>query len=151
MSKITEEEMQAQVKEIPAWVAERILLARDASYRNDENEVYHQLYSIANPMFNKHIDDVWKDLEAAAATTPANETPEGNLLPTDSEMIDWLQRIMTDDNNYCEVFFAGLRNQTGKVTAFQIESNPQVFQTLNAPTVREAIAMAMQYENALKD
>lgn len=70
-------------------------------------------------------------------------TPKWNWEVSDTEMLDWLQSIMTDDNNYCEVFFAGLRNGTGKASAFQIESNPIKFETLNGKTVRDAITLAM--------
>lgn len=61
----------------------------------------------------------------------------------DAKMLDWLQKLMTDDSNYCEVFFAGLRNFSGKAISYQIESNPQVFKTVNAKTIREVIALAM--------
>lgn len=65
-------------------------------------------------------------------------------IKADSERIDWLQKIMTDNDNYCEVFFAGLRDFKGKeATAFQIESNPQKFKTLHAKTIREVIDLAI--------
>lgn len=62
----------------------------------------------------------------------------------DTERIDWMERIMTDDAAYCEIYFAGLRNfTTGKASAYQVESNPQVFPTMNRPTLREAIDAAI--------
>lgn len=70
---------------------------------------------------------------------------ENKKYPTDSEMLDWLQKIMTNDSTYCEVFFAGLRNfTTGSALAFQIESNPEKFPTLNGETIRDAITKAME-------
>lgn len=62
---------------------------------------------------------------------------------TDKELLDWLQEMMTNDSDYCEIFFAGLRNGTGKATAYQIESNPEKFEVLNAKSIREAIELAM--------
>lgn len=61
----------------------------------------------------------------------------------DTELLDWLQSVMTPGNDYCEVFFAGLRNGSDNASAFQIESNPEKFPTLSAPTIREAIEKAM--------
>lgn len=63
---------------------------------------------------------------------------------TDTERIDALERMMSPDDNYCEIFFAGLRNWTGKAEAFQVESNPERFATLNRPTLREAIDEAIR-------
>ena len=65
-------------------------------------------------------------------------------LATERARMDWLESVMAPDANYCEVFFAGLRNWTGSAHAFQIESNPRKFPTLNAPTVRAAIDAAMK-------
>ena len=47
-----------------------------------------------------------------------------------------LQEMMTNDDDYCEIFFAGLRNGTGKATAYQIESNPGKFEVLSAKSIR---------------
>jgi hypothetical protein len=60
----------------------------------------------------------------------------------DSQRLDWLEHVMTYDDNYVEVYLSGLRNQTGKATAFQVEVNPEKIATLNAPTLREAIDAA---------
>ena len=65
-------------------------------------------------------------------------------LDAERARLDWLEGVMAPDANYCEVFFAGLRNWTGSAHAFQIESNPRTFPTLNAPTVRAAIDAAMK-------
>lgn len=81
----------------------------------------------------EHMDQIIKILQP------------NNLIPSDSEMLDWLQGIMTNDEDYCEVFLAGLRDfNTGKASKFQIESNPEKFPTLNANSLREAIAQAMK-------
>lgn len=45
----------------PKWIAERILKARDAHINGDYNEVWHQLYSIADPEF-KSLNP-WETLE----------------------------------------------------------------------------------------
>lgn len=62
---------------------------------------------------------------------------------SDSEMLDWLQEQMTNYNDYCEIFFAGLRNGPNNATAFQIESNPEKFSTSSGKTIREAIEKAI--------
>ena len=62
---------------------------------------------------------------------------------TDTERIDALERMMSPDAGYCEIYLAGLRNWTGNAHAFQVESNPEKFQTLNRPTLREAIDAAI--------
>lgn len=66
--------------------------------------------------------------------------PEPSL--RDSQRLDWIEHVMTYDDNYVEVYLSGLRNQTGKATAFQVEVNPEKIATLNAPTLREAIDAA---------
>jgi hypothetical protein len=66
-------------------------------------------------------------------------------LKKDSNRLDWMQKMMTPNESYCEIFFAGLRNwNTPDATAFQIESNPPRFPTLNKTTLREAIDEAMK-------
>ncbi len=62
---------------------------------------------------------------------------------TDSELLDWLQKMLTSKNDYCEIFFAGLRDGDNDATCFQIESNPEKFPTLNAINIRWAIKNAM--------
>jgi len=56
----------------------------------------------------------------------ANELREQiKQLTKDKERLDWIERMMTPDNDYIEVYFAGLRDfKTGKANSFQIESNP---------------------------
>lgn len=49
---------------VPRWIAQRVIAARDANVEKDYNEVYHQLYTIADPEFSKFADDTWKDLES---------------------------------------------------------------------------------------
>jgi len=69
---------------------------------------------------------------------------------TDKEMLDWIEKIMTPKNDYCEVFFAGLRNGNNDAEDFQIECNPEKFKVINAKSIREAISIAMDkypYEN----
>lgn len=71
-------------------------------------------------------------------------TPAAGSDRTDTERLDWLQRVLTPDDNYCEMFFAGLRDfLTANAHSFQIECNPEKFRTLNALTVRDAIDAAM--------
>ena len=64
-------------------------------------------------------------------------------LKQDSEMLNWIQQIMTQKESYCEVFFAGLRSGNNDATEFQIESNPEKFEVLKAKNIREVILMAM--------
>lgn len=63
---------------------------------------------------------------------------------TDKMRIDWMEKMMTPDERFCEIYLAGLRDFTsGKATAFQIESNPDLIKYQSAPTLREAIDLAM--------
>lgn len=64
-------------------------------------------------------------------------------IKSDSEMLDWIQKMMTPKDNYCEIFFAGLRNGDNDAESFQIESNPQIFETSSGKTLREAITKVM--------
>jgi hypothetical protein len=101
------------------------------------------------------LDEFWKSIPEATNTWlsqqidifagkyPVKEKEDVEKLAEDSKMLDWIQSIMTNDDDYCEIFFAGLRNGTGKATAFQIESNPEKFKTVNAPTLRDVILKAM--------
>ncbi len=65
-------------------------------------------------------------------------------LPSDSEMLNWIEKIMTPKESYCEVFFAGLRHGDSDATEFQIECNPEKFEVLRAKNIREVIFLAMQ-------
>jgi len=60
---------------VPAWIAKRVLAARDAHIKGDHDEVWHQLYSIAHPDFDTLSKDTWKDLEemAKGAALPYTE------------------------------------------------------------------------------
>lgn len=49
---------------LPSDVAEKILKARDAFVEKDYNEVWHWLYSIASPNYDK--PNPWDDLERMA-------------------------------------------------------------------------------------
>lgn len=52
------------VKAIPADVARKILLVRDALVKRDMEGAYHHLYSIASPKFDQY--EPWKELEEIA-------------------------------------------------------------------------------------
>jgi len=62
----------------------------------------------------------------------------------DTDRLDWLQGMMLRDENYCEIYLAGLRNWTGAATAYQVESNPEKFPTVTGPDLRTAIDNAMK-------
>ena len=49
---------------LPPDVAEKILRARDAFVERDYDEVWHWLYSIASPNYDK--TEPWEDLERMA-------------------------------------------------------------------------------------
>jgi len=51
-------------RKIPKDVAEKILKSRDALLKEDYEEAYHVLYSIANPDFDSI--EPWVELEIAA-------------------------------------------------------------------------------------
>lgn len=66
---------------------------------------------------------------------------------SDSDRIDWLEDKMRNDSDYCEIYFAGLRDfKTGEASAFQVESQPEKFKTVNAPSLREAIDAAIRQD-----
>lgn len=75
---------------------------------------------------------------------------ENKSLKSDRDMLDFIQYLMTDDSDYCEVYLSGLRNFTGKATAYQFETNPEKIPTINKPTLREAILAAMEAKQLLK-
>lgn len=84
----------------------------------------------------------------ALDTTIASSIEEAVGGEADKCMLDWLQSIMTNDNEYCEVFFAGLRDfNTGEAQSFQIESNPERFPTDSGKNIRDAILKAMAAYN----
>ena len=63
----------------------------------------------------------------------------------DKKRLDWLEALMTPADDFCEVFFAGLRHGIGeRATAFQIESNPEKFPTTQRATLRECIDAVLQ-------
>jgi len=62
---------------------------------------------------------------------------------TDSEMLDYLQDIMTDDENFVEIYLSGIRNWTGKARAFQLELNPSIDPVIEKTTLRQAISELM--------
>ena len=65
------------------------------------------------------------------------------ILVSDTERINWLERLMQFDADYCEIYMAGLRTfQKGQAETYQIESNPTKFDTTAAPSLREAIDKA---------
>ena len=69
------------------------------------------------------------------------------MMITDYQRIEFLEKMMTPDDNFCEIFLAGLRDfKTGKAGAFQIESSPERFKTVSAVTLREAIDEAMRHQ-----
>lgn len=64
---------------IPKWVAIKLLAIRDALVKNDYEEAWHQLYSIASPDFDKYSNEVWRGLEDFAGVpfpTPKPITDE---------------------------------------------------------------------------
>lgn len=95
---------------------------------------------------DKEKMDGFMDTRAMKTIKDENGLPKGFVpfLITDKDRLDWIQQMMTNNSDYCEIFFAGLRNfNEDKASAFQIESNPQKFETVNAITLREAIDKAM--------
>lgn len=62
---------------------------------------------------------------------------------TDKDRLDWLQEVMKNKDDYCEIFLAGLRNGNSDAESYQVESNPEKFKTTQAQTLRLAIDMAM--------
>lgn len=96
---------------------------------------------------NELIIDLHDDELENFRSALANVSTSGKDFPSDSEMIDFLQSLMTNDDDYCEVYLSGLRNWTGRATEFQLETNPQKIEILNKSTLRGAIAMAIKIYN----
>jgi hypothetical protein len=65
---------------------------------------------------------------------------------TDCDRLNWLQQKMKPKDDYCEIYFAGLRNGNDDATAYQVEASPEKFKVQNAPTLREAIDKAIMVE-----
>jgi hypothetical protein len=72
------------------------------------------------------------------------EPKEETIEVSDKERLDWIQKIMTKGDNYCEVFFAGLRNGLNDAIEFQIECNPEKFKVIKCNSVRECIDKAIK-------
>ena len=86
------------------------------------------------------------DTRAMKTIKDENGLPIGFVpfIITDEDRINWIQQMMTNNSDYCEIFFAGLRDfKNDKASAYQVESNPQKFDTVNAKTLREAIDRAI--------
>lgn len=62
-----EDDLPACGSTVPKWIAQHILLARAAYIKGDYDEVWHQLYSIADPEFSSLTP--WKALEEIAKGT----------------------------------------------------------------------------------
>lgn len=91
---------------IPADVAKKLLLARDSILGHDQtpsgmrsalNDVYHQLYAIADPNF-EHVKP-WEVVESVAAAPP---TPESRTRTVLRSMLASLDD--GDDGTYFECF-----------------------------------------------
>ena len=112
-----------------------------------ENGIGHATFE-GNPS-KKQIDAAnnlaKKAYEQLSSMPPLPEDKGEKEAPTDSEMLNWLQQVMTPDDTFCEVFFAGLREWTGNAASFQIEANPMRFPTLSGKSIRECIVLAMRY------
>jgi len=153
-----------------AAIPDTTLKYNKTDYKNELRNL--QLYCIENRNFLKASEssadrtaaDAYQDIRAKIheifececdgeytfkSEKDFSECEISGSLFSDSEMIDWLHLIMSPDSDYCEVFFSGLRNfKTGYATAFQVESNPEKFKTVNATTLRESITLAMiEYNN----
>lgn len=67
------------------YVAQQILKVRDALLKGDTEEAYHELYAIAAPGFDKFADDVWTEIEKAAAQ-PASNTAVDDFAAKQQEL-----------------------------------------------------------------
>lgn len=132
-------------------------------YKNEMRKL--QLYCIENRNFLKTSEssadrtaaDAYQDIRAKIhelfeCEGESVSTSEKDLrvcevsgsLFSDSEILDWLQIAMSPNSNYCELYLSGLRNfENDHAQAFQVESCPEKFKTVNAPTLREAVSLAM--------
>jgi len=86
-------------------------------------------------------DQMWKAAEMIDSMK--KKIDDGVLL--DTKRLDWLEAMMTPADDFCEVFFAGLRTSISQpATSFQIESNPEKFPTTQRATLRECIDAVLQ-------
>lgn len=85
--------------------------------------------------------------DACGARVEWMDAPCQDCKNDDTALLNGLQALMTPGDNYCEIYLAGLRNakdgKTLDASAFQVESQPTTFPTVDAPTLREAIRMAL--------
>ena len=58
--------MKEEQKEMSPRVAKLILQIKDSVIRDDMEDVYHYLYQIASPDYDKLFDDVWSEIEEIA-------------------------------------------------------------------------------------
>lgn len=103
-----------------------------ASYKYDENyaTIYEEAASNMAQRYESEIASLQKRIEE---------------LEADKERLNWIEKIMTPKETYCEVYFAGLRNGYADATEFQIESNPwEHFQSIRGKSVRDVIDKAKQ-------
>jgi len=96
-------------------------------------------------LFGYHNTRVDKAYNLAAELWQAENLKRIEELEADKERLDWVQKIMTPKETYCEVYFAGLRNGLSDATKFQIESNPwEHFQSIQGESVRDVIDKAKE-------
>ncbi|MEN6360030.1 MAG: hypothetical protein ABFD59_08240 [Smithella sp.] len=96
--------------------------------------------------YTDSIDNTEAALGISGLYAKLEEYAENN--EKDVQRLDWLENMMSPDNNYCEIYMAGLRNfKTGKAEGFQVESCPDKFPVSTGRSLREAIDAAEQALN----
>lgn len=85
-----------------------------------------------------------REITERSCTVHMSEANMDQRMVTDTDRINWMEQMMTPKDDYCEIFFAGLRDGDADASAFQVEANPERFKVLNAPTLRDAIDKAMK-------
>ena len=126
----------------------RVFLKRYIGKYPDKDLVYpftHLLNGVTNPSgLNSNITPACEGKADSTSEKDLRVCEVSGSLFSDSEILDWLQIAMSPNSNYCELYLAGLRNfESDYAQAFQIESCPEKFKTVNAPTLREAVSLAM--------
>lgn len=128
---------------VPKWIAERVLKARDAFLKKDYDEVYHQLYSIADPEFEKY--EPWKDLEETVKTEPTEQNnPHFHTdEKKDCEICGIRFPHFHPDKNYQRIINSDMSEQTPKPQEDKQEGKPE--RTFTLKEALEIFVAGSQY------
>lgn len=68
---IQKENRELKKRQYSPEVAKKLINMRDEYIKGDFEEVWHILYTIASPNFDKYSDEVWEEMERMAKNKPS--------------------------------------------------------------------------------